>query len=130
MFKGELKSPKVFNLILLARKVKTFIMNVFYFPLVKPLSHVGTDGIVLLAQQIAVCCQLHQHHHLQLHQPQPHHPQLQPRSHKQQQPLQIKFVMMSTSTFSIMEVGILILVEVVIVIQSDIQARTGKGLVI
>ena len=29
-------------------------MNVFYFPLVKPLSHVGTDWIVLLALQIAV----------------------------------------------------------------------------
>ena len=99
-------------------------MNVFYFPLVKPLSHVGTDGIVLLALQIAVCCQLHQ--------PQPHQPQHQPRSHNQQQPLQIKFVMMLTSTFSMMRAGILTLamLNIVIIMDPDSRARTGKDLVI
>ena len=110
-------------------------MNVFYFPLVKPLSHVGTGphmGNVLLALQIATCCQLHQCHHLQLHQPQPHYTQHQPRSHNQQQPLQIKFVMMLTSTFSMMRAGILTLAKLIIVIAPDQppQARTGKGLVI
>ena len=107
-------------------------MNVFYFPLVKPLSHVGTDWIVLLALQIAVCCQLHHYHHLQLQQLQPHQPQLQPRRQNQQQQLQIKFVMMSTLTFSMMRAGILTLAELNIVITTDphSQARTGKDLVI
>ena len=107
-------------------------MNVFYFPLVKPLSHVGTDWIVLLALQIAVCCQLHHYHHLQLQQLQPHQPQLQPRRQNQQQQLQIKFVMMSTLTFSMMRAGILNLLKLLIVITviQPSQAPTGKGPVI
>ena len=107
-------------------------MNVYYFPLVKQLSHVGTDGIVFLAPPIAVCCHLHQHHHQQLHQPQPHHPQHQLRSHNQPQLFQIKFAMMLTSTFSMMRAGILTLAKLNIVITTDphSRARTGKDLVI